>query len=96
MSLEETIKSITAEQLNNAINANISAFEQNPQSNEHLYGWLRRTYPEFAAFAETAPQSLFEDPAEIQPELIDLIVTSTAITLGALCRVIETRDLLGE
>jgi hypothetical protein len=93
MSTSETLKQITADQLNMVIDADLSAFEAGTDDTKHLVTWLAEEYPEFIQFAHDCVSRYFEDPSVESPELVHLITMNTAITLGALCRAVEAREL---
>lgn len=96
MSAGEILKAITADQLNEVIDADLSAHAAQTADAEHIVSWLGREYPEFVQFALGCVSRYFEDPTTADPELANLIAMNTAITLGALCRAVEARELLGE
>ena len=93
MSASEMLKAITADQLNEVIDADLSAHDAQTADAEHIVGWLSREYPEFVQFALDCVSRYFVDSSTEDPELVHLIVMNTAITLGALCRVVESHEL---
>lgn len=95
MSFGDTLRSITADQLRAVVNANVSAHETGASDSVRLATSLINDYPELADFARTAADALFTDGADIDPDLRILLIANTTITLGALCRVVESKELFG-
>lgn len=101
----EALKQITADQLNDVIDADLSAFETGTEDATHVVTWLAQNYPELFQFAQDCVSRYFEETPEdddqpgdleVDDELAHLIAMNTAITLGVLCRALEAQQLLGE
>lgn len=93
MEVPEILKSITSDELNRVIDADLSAHDSQTSDAEHIVVWLGREYPEFMQFAHDCVGRYFEGGLDDDNELAQLITMNTAITLGALCRAVEARRL---
>lgn len=93
MGLSEILKQITADELHSVIDANIDAIEDRQPDTDHLAGYLGKEYPEFLRFAHETVSRYFAPDVETPQGLAELITMNTAITLAALCRAVETREL---
>lgn len=96
MTPQELLKTITADQLHEVIDADLSAHETGSEDATHVTEWLAKEYPEFLQFAYDCVSRYFEHPPAKDDPAANLIVMNTAITLGAICRAVEAKQLLGE
>lgn len=93
MGFSEVLKQITADELHGVVDANIDAIKGEQPETDHLAGYLGKEYPEFVKFAHETVSRYFASEEEIPEGLGELITMNTAITLAALCRAVETREL---